>query len=173
MGLGTGICFQAPIIVVQNVLPQALIPQATACAQLFQSLGGSVFIAVSQTIFQIRLIDKVKRDVPDIDLAVILRTGASRIPNVVEDLGRKNAIDAVLNACTLGLRNTYYVSVMAAKYTFLESLFLQWRKIKEPDAKKSDEVHILEEAIEASMTSVGAQPETIQATDAIITMQQL
>jgi hypothetical protein len=86
------------------------------------------------------LIDKVKRDVPDIDLTFIFRTGASRIRNAVDELGRKNAINAALGAYTLGLRNTYYISVTAAKYTCLESLFLQWRKIMEPDAKKSDEV---------------------------------
>ncbi|KAJ4414381.1 hypothetical protein N0V85_003174 [Neurospora sp. IMI 360204] len=46
-GLGTGVCFQAGILVVQNVLPQHLIPQATACVQFFQSFGGAVFIAVA------------------------------------------------------------------------------------------------------------------------------
>ncbi|KAI8931397.1 hypothetical protein NX059_011727 [Plenodomus lindquistii] len=67
MGLGTGFCFQAPIIVVQNVLPQELIPQATACVQFFQALGGSVFLAVSQTVFQNGLINSLVRDVPDIN----------------------------------------------------------------------------------------------------------
>jgi hypothetical protein len=39
MGRRTCFCFLAPTVVVQNVLPRELIPQATACVQIFLSLG--------------------------------------------------------------------------------------------------------------------------------------
>lgn len=130
MGLGTGVCFQAPILVVQNVLPQELIPQATACVQFFQSLGGAVFMAVSQTVFQNGLISHLARDVPDIDPTIILNSGASQIRRLVDDMGRQGDIDAVLGAYTLGLRNTFYISVVAAGCALLVSSGLEWKKIK-------------------------------------------
>lgn len=139
MGLGTGICFQAPILVVQNVLPQELIPQATACVQFFQSLGGAVFMAVSQTVFQNGLINNLVRDVPDIDPKTILQSGASQVRKLVEQMGFENSVEAVLKAYTLGLRNTYYISVTAAGCAFLVSLALQWKKLQKPGAGPKEE----------------------------------
>lgn len=131
MGLGTGICFQAPIIVVQNVLPQHLIPQATASVQFFQALGGSVFIAVAQTVFQNGLVNNLLRDAPDIDPAIIINSGASQLREVVvKQIGRPDAVDAVLGAYTLGLRNTYYISVAAAGCAFLATWGLEWKRIQ-------------------------------------------
>ena len=130
MGLGTGVCFQASIIVVQNVLPQDLIPQATACVQFFQSFGGSVFMAISQTVFQNGLINNLARDVPDLNPNIILNNGASQIGRLVADMGRPDDVDAVLGAYTKGLQNTFYISVAAAGCAFLISWGLEWKKIK-------------------------------------------
>ncbi|EFX02951.1 major facilitator superfamily transporter toxin efflux pump [Grosmannia clavigera kw1407] len=105
MGLGTGVCFQAPIIIVQNILAQELIPQATACVQFFQSLGGSVFIAVSQTVFENGLVQHLVHDVPDIDSSLIVNSGASQIRQLLINMGRADAIDAVLGAYVLAARN--------------------------------------------------------------------
>ncbi|KAK0726270.1 major facilitator superfamily domain-containing protein [Apiosordaria backusii] len=141
MGFGTGICFQAPIVVVQNCLPPELIAQATACVQFFQALGGAVFIAVSQTVFQNGLITNMQRDAPGIDPALVLNSGASQIRQVLERIGRSEAVDEVLAAYVLGLRNTYYISVAAAACAFLVTFVLDWKPIKKPGsgAKKKDE----------------------------------
>ncbi|KAJ5012039.1 Efflux pump roqT [Colletotrichum sp. SAR 10_99] len=128
-GLGTGVCFQAGIIVVQNVLPQQLIPQATACVQFFQSLGGAVFVAVAQTAFQNGIIDNVARGAPGVDARVLIDSGASQIRQVLADMGREDAVGAVLRAYALGLRNTFCISAAAAACTFLVSWGLRWKRI--------------------------------------------
>jgi len=140
MGLGTGICFQAPIIAVQNVLPPHLIPQATACTQFFQALGGSVFIAVGQTVFQNGLVSNLVRDAPGIDPAAIINSGASQIRQLVQQMGRGDAVDSVLGAYVLGLRNSYYISVATAACAFLVTWGLEWKRIQKPDVKKDEEV---------------------------------
>ncbi|KAK4172798.1 putative MFS toxin efflux pump [Triangularia setosa] len=141
MGFGTGVCFQAPIVVVQNCLPQDLIAQATACVQFFQAFGGAVFIAVSQTAFQNGLITNMLRDAPGIDPALILNSGASQIRQVLEGIGRPEDVETVLAAYVLGLRHTYYISVAAAACAFLVTFVLDWKPIKKPGkrAKKKDE----------------------------------
>ncbi|KAK4194569.1 putative MFS toxin efflux pump [Triangularia verruculosa] len=141
MGFGTGICFQAPIVVVQNCLPPELIAQATACVQFFQALGGAVFIAVSQTVFQNGLITNMQRDAPGIDPALILNSGASQIRQVLERIGRPEAVEEVLAAYVLGLKNTYYISTAAAACAFLVTFVLDWKPIKKPGGgpKKKDE----------------------------------
>lgn len=135
-GLGTGVCFQAGIIVVQNVLPQNLIPQATACVQFFQSLGGAVFIAVAQTAFQNGIIDNIARNAPGVDPRIIINSGASEIRQVLAEMGREDDVGPVLAAYTLGLRNTYYMSAAAAACTFLVSWGFKWKKIRGAGEKK-------------------------------------
>jgi hypothetical protein len=137
-GLGTGVCFQAGILVVQNVLPQDLIPQATACVQFFQSLGGAVFIALAQTFFQNTIIDNVARDAPNIDPILIMNSGASQIRQVLAQMDRQDALHAVLSAYTLGLRKTFYISAAAAGCTFLVSCGFRWKRIQRV-GKKNDE----------------------------------
>ncbi|KAK0662960.1 putative MFS toxin efflux pump [Cercophora samala] len=161
MGFGTGVCFQAPIVVVQNCLPQELIAQATACVQFFQAFGGAVFIAVSQTVFQNGLITNMLRDAPGIDPAVILNSGASQIRQVLERIGRLDAVEEVLAAYVLGLRNTYYISVAAAGCAFLVTFVLDWKPIKKPGAvanKKKDE----EVAASSDETSDSMDPSKVQ-----------
>ncbi|KAK3291704.1 major facilitator superfamily domain-containing protein [Chaetomium fimeti] len=144
MGLGTGICFQAPIIAVQNVLPPHLIPQATACTQFFQALGGSVFLAVGQTVFQNGLIANMARDAKGIDPAEILNSGASQIHQLVgETMGREDLVDVVLGAYVLGLRNSYYISVATAACAFLVSWALEWKRIQ-GSGEKTEEVTSVE-----------------------------
>ncbi|KXX82906.1 putative HC-toxin efflux carrier TOXA [Madurella mycetomatis] len=160
MGLGTGVCFQAPIIVVQNILPQELIPQATACVQFFQSLGGSVFIAVAQTVFEDGLIRNLVRNAPDIDPAVIVNSGASDVRHFLEQMGRLDAVDAVLGAYVMGLRSTYYISAAAAGCAFLVTWGLDWKRIRKPSEGKDEEattttVEQSDGTLDADATRVG------------------
>lgn len=135
-GLGTGVCFQAGIIVVQNVLPQQLIPQATACVQFFQSLGGAVFVAVAQTAFQNGIIHNIARETPGVDARVLIDSGASQIRQVLADMGREDAVGAVLRAYALGLRNTFCISTAAAACAFLVSWGFRWKRIRGAGEKR-------------------------------------
>jgi hypothetical protein len=126
--------------VVQNVLPQALVPQGTACVQFFQSLGGALFIAVAQTVFQNGLIEGVTRDAPQLDPLIFINSGASQIRQILTSMGQADAIDAVLGAYTTGLRNTYYISVAMAAAAFVAGLGLRWKRIeKSASIAPSDE----------------------------------
>jgi hypothetical protein len=140
LGLLTG------ITVAQNFLSQDLLPQASACVQFFQSLGGAIFIAVAQTVFQNGLIAGVERDEPQLDPLLIIDTGASDIRQVLRDMGQEVAINTVLGAYKVGLRNTYYNSVATAGACFLTALGLRWKKISSAAAPGTTEVETAEKA---------------------------
>ncbi|WYZ36203.1 hypothetical protein EsH8_XI_000086 [Colletotrichum jinshuiense] len=97
-GLGLGAGFQVPVLVVQATLPLEDVPVASACVQLFQSLGGSIFIAVAQTVFQNGLIRGIERDTPRMDGQLFINSGASQIRSILAQLDQEQALDAVLNA---------------------------------------------------------------------------
>ncbi|KAI1380392.1 MFS general substrate transporter [Hypoxylon crocopeplum] len=129
-GLGVGVGFQAGVVVVQNVVSKDLVPQATSCVQFFQSLGGALFIAVAQSVFQNGLIAGLARRAPHLDPAAFTHSGAGQVRQVLAAMHREDALDAVLAAYMQGLRRTYYISAGAAAVAFLAALGLEWRKIE-------------------------------------------
>ena len=129
-GLGIGAGFQIGALVVQTVLPQEWVPVGTACVQFFLSLGGAVFIAVAQTIFQNGLIDGVRKNVPGIDPLILLNSGSSEIEGVLEGLGMEDAIRPVKEAYMTGLRGTYYITTACAVAGFFACCGLSWRSVK-------------------------------------------
>ncbi|KAK1975019.1 major facilitator superfamily transporter [Colletotrichum cereale] len=130
IGLGTGVCFQLGTLVVQTVLPQEEVPVATACVQFFQSLGGAVMIAVSQTLFQTGLINGVAKNAPGIDPAVFVNSGADQVRGILTQMGRADLIPVVLEAYMVGLRHAFYVTLAAGCGAFAACLGFQWKSVK-------------------------------------------
>lgn len=145
-GLGIGAGFQIGVLVVQTVLPQDLVPVGTACVQFFQSLGGAIFIAVAQTLFQNGLLDTLAEDNIGIDGRIFINSGASQIKHVLERMGRVDALESVLKAYMKGLRNTYYISVACACCAFVAAACLEWRSVKKgPEKQKKENREVKEE----------------------------
>jgi hypothetical protein len=126
--------FQTGVLVVQNSLPHEWIPQGTACVQFFQSLGGAIFIAVAQAVFQNGLTSGVERDAPGIPPQALINSGASDIPQVLAQMHREGDLTAVLTAYLSGLRNTYYMTVGCAATAFVAACGLSWKKIQKRKA---------------------------------------
>ncbi|KAK8142267.1 hypothetical protein G3M48_009065, partial [Beauveria asiatica] len=137
-GLGVGAGFQIAAVVVQTVLPQEWIPVGTACVQFFQSLGGAIFVAVSQTVFQNGLLQGIEGANLGIDPHIFINSGVSQARNILHQLHREDALPLVLDAYMKGLRNTYYLSLACAICAFLSALALEKRSVKENRQEKGD-----------------------------------
>lgn len=129
-GLGIGVGFQTGVLVVQNTMALEWIPVATACVQFFQSMGGAIFIAVAQALFQNGLTDAINRDAPGVPAEIFINSGASQVRQILAQLHLEKDTDAVLGAYLEGLRNTYYMSLALAGAGFLVACGLSWKKIK-------------------------------------------
>lgn len=136
-GLGIGAGFQIGVLIVQTVLPQEWVPVGTAAIQFFQALGGALFIAVAQTVFQNGLIDTIKADNINIDPKIFINSGASEIKDVLTRMNRLDAFDTVLEAYMKGLRDTFYISLACSACALIACLFFQWKSVKHgPDGQK-------------------------------------
>ncbi|KAH6842994.1 major facilitator superfamily domain-containing protein [Chaetomium sp. MPI-CAGE-AT-0009] len=129
-GLGIGVGFQTGVLVVQNSVSHEWIPQATACVQFFQSMGGAIFIAVAQAVFQNGLTAGIERDAPGLPAQAFIHSGASQIPQVLAGLGAEDRLGAVLTAYLDGLRNSYFITVGCAAAAFVAACGLSWKKIQ-------------------------------------------
>ncbi|KAK1491501.1 hypothetical protein CCUS01_03287 [Colletotrichum cuscutae] len=132
-GLGLGAGFQVGVLVVQT----EWVPVGTAAVQFFQALGGALFIAVAQTVFQNGLIDTIKADSIGIDPTIFINSGASEVKDVLRRMGRLDAFDIILQAYMEGLRDTFYITLACAACAFICCLFFQWKSIKQgPDGHR-------------------------------------
>lgn len=146
-GLGIGVGFQTGVLVVQNSVSHEWIPQATACVQFFQSLGGAIFIAVAQAVFQNGLTEGIERDAPGLPPQVFINSGASQIPQVLEQMHASQYLTAVLTAYLDGLRNSYFITVGCAAAAFVAACGLSWKKIQKRKAPAAgEEAGVPEEA---------------------------
>ncbi|PHH58430.1 hypothetical protein CDD80_2323 [Ophiocordyceps camponoti-rufipedis] len=127
-GIGIGPGFQTGVLVVQTVLPQDMVPVGVACVQFFQALGGAVFVAVAQTLFQNGIIDGVAR--LGFDGRAFINSGANEIEQVLARLDRLGLRKPVLEAYMTGLRHTFFISVAAAACAFFCILGLEWKSVK-------------------------------------------
>ncbi|KFA62998.1 hypothetical protein S40285_06838 [Stachybotrys chlorohalonatus IBT 40285] len=131
-GLGIGAGFQVGVLTVQTNLPTDWIPIGTSCIQFFQAMGGAIFVSVCQTLFQNGLIESVTNANIDLDPHVLINGGAAGIPQMLESIGRSDAVEVVLEAYMDGLRNTFYVTTACACCAFLACITIQWRSVKNP-----------------------------------------
>ena len=102
--------------------------------QFFQSLGGAIFIAVAQAFFQNGLAEGVERDAPGIPPQIFINSGASQIPQVLEELHAEQYLTEVLTAYLDGLRNSYFITVACAAAAFVAACGLSWKKIHKQKA---------------------------------------
>jgi hypothetical protein len=136
-GLGIGVGFQIGVLVIQTVLPQEWVPVGSACVQFFQAFGGAVFVGVSQTLFQNGLIDEVNSRNLGLDPVIFINSGASEVREILRQMGREDAIPAVLESYMVGLRDTFYVTLACATFATLMTLGLGWKSVKVgPDGEK-------------------------------------
>ncbi|RCI15765.1 hypothetical protein L249_2752 [Ophiocordyceps polyrhachis-furcata BCC 54312] len=129
-GLGIGAGFQTGVLVIQTVLPQDMVPVGVACVQFFQALGGAIFVAVAQTLFQNGLIDGIAAADVAVDGRAFINSGASEIKDVLIRMNRLDALVPVLDSYMTGLRRTYFISVACAGCAFLCVLGLEWKSVK-------------------------------------------
>ncbi|KAL2016838.1 hypothetical protein VTK56DRAFT_2913 [Thermocarpiscus australiensis] len=143
-GLGVGAGFQTGVLVVQNHVPLEWVPVGTACVQFFQSLGGAIFIAVAQAIFQNGLTEGIERDAPGIPPQAFINSGASEVRRVLAQLNATQYTTAVLNAYLQGLRHSYFITVGCAAAAFVVACGFSWKKIKKHNPGAAGEAGAVE-----------------------------
>ena len=138
-GAGVGLMFQIPLLAVQTCLPLEDVPIGTACVMFFQTLGGTLFIAIAQTVFQNGLIRGVREFVPGLNPYVLLSVGATEIRDALASMGMLDQLDGALKAYMAGLTDSFRVALACAAVSVVTVWFLEWKSVKDPEVKKKME----------------------------------
>jgi hypothetical protein len=139
-GIGSGMSIQVSFLAVQAVLDIEDVPIGTACIIFFQTLGGALFVAVAQTVFQNSVVRAAKELVPDIDPVLVLNIGATQLRAVLTKIGKQDELPEVLRVYMVGLRDAFRVSVGLASAAVLATIFVEWKSIKSEQSKRDREL---------------------------------
>ncbi|KAF2495808.1 MFS general substrate transporter [Lophium mytilinum] len=129
-GLGAGMTLSMPYVATQTVLKGDDIPVGTSMVQLFQFLGSSVFLAISQALFTNQLRSSLSTlasvGIGRAEIEKILHAGATSVRKVVTEA----QVSGVVGAYNDSIVSTFYVATAAAAASFVFSLGLEWRSVK-------------------------------------------
>ncbi|PWY93640.1 putative efflux pump antibiotic resistance protein [Aspergillus sclerotioniger CBS 115572] len=126
VGVGIGVGWQQPIVAVQTVVGMEDVPTATAILSFAQTIGGSLFISVAQSVFSSRLTQDLAAKAPGLDPSLVLDGGASNLAGYVP----RQYLSAVISAYSDGLTRTFVVGTALAALSLIGSMCVEWRSVK-------------------------------------------
>ncbi|KAG7007214.1 condensin complex subunit 2 [Physcia stellaris] len=128
-GLGVGSGMQQALIAAQTVLHLDDIPTGTSIIMFAQTFGGALFIGVAQNVFTNRLLSNLLENVPTLNPALVLTTGAVSLKGTITK-SAPDLLPAVLVAYNSALVQTYYVSVAMAALAIFGVVAIEWKSVK-------------------------------------------
>jgi hypothetical protein len=129
-GFGLGVGFEAGIIVAQTVAPPPSISVAISIVSFAQTIGGTIFIAIAQTVFQHGILQGINTRAPQLDPRAFLQNGATNINEVLAASHHEDLLQQVLESYTDGVRNVYWVVTSCAAVALVAACGLRWKSIK-------------------------------------------
>ena len=128
-GAGVGCGMQQTIIAAQTVLSLDDIPTGTSVIMFAQTFGGALFIGVAQNVFTNRLLKNLLENVPTLDPALVLSTGATSLKGAVTDQD-PSLLPGVLSAYNSAIVQTFYVSLAMAAMSIVGAAGIEWKSVK-------------------------------------------
>jgi MFS family permease len=125
-GAGVGFGMQQPMIAVQVVLDIADVPTGTAIIVFAQTLGGALFVSIGNNVFSNKLVQYLAEYAPNLDSALILRTGATSVQGVVD----KADLPGLLLAYSDAVTQTFMVCAAVASISIIGAVVVEWKSVK-------------------------------------------
>ncbi|KAF2447776.1 putative MFS transporter [Karstenula rhodostoma CBS 690.94] len=135
-GLGTGYCFQSPMLAVQTVIPKKDVPMGLALILFGQLLGASVFVSVGENVLANQLLKRLN-GIPGFDRSLVTSGGATTFLDALPADYQARALSGYNEA----LRKVFQIGLILACFVVLGVASLEWKSVKkaQPDAQKGQE----------------------------------
>ncbi|KAI0491193.1 major facilitator superfamily domain-containing protein [Xylaria cf. heliscus] len=124
-GFGQGLCFQAPNLAAQTVLPRNDVSIGASLMFFSQILGGAIFVSVGQNVLNNQLLQRL-RHVPGFSPALVQAGGAT---SLIDSFPMEYRHD-VLVAYNESLRTVFRVGLVLAALSVIGSAGMEWKSVK-------------------------------------------
>ncbi|KAI0407363.1 major facilitator superfamily domain-containing protein [Xylaria palmicola] len=129
-GFGQGLCFQAPNLAAQTVLPRKDVSIGASLMFFSQILGGAIFVSVGQNVLNNQLVQRLA-GIPGFTPELIRSGGATTLIASFAPEYRGE----VLAAYNEALRTVFRVGLVLAALSVLGAAGMEWRSVKKAKTK--------------------------------------
>ncbi len=124
-GLGLGLGMQQPAIATQTILSRKDIPVGASLTFFAQSLGGAIFVSVSQNVFDNGLVSGLAQ-VAGLNPKSVITAGATNLRNVVAP----KQLSGVLTIYNQALAHAFDVALAVSCASIVGALAIEWKSVK-------------------------------------------
>ncbi|KAI1404519.1 putative MFS aflatoxin efflux pump [Hypoxylon fuscum] len=129
-GFGMGMCFQAPNLAAQTVLPTKDVTVGTSLVFFSQLLAGSIFLSVGQNVLDTQLLNRLS-GLPGFLPSMIEDNGATTLSSSLPP----ELLGPILVAYNEALRQVFILGLCLSCLTMLGSAAMEWRSVKQNKPK--------------------------------------
>ncbi|KAF3483208.1 MFS gliotoxin efflux transporter GliA [Arthroderma uncinatum] len=133
-GIGGGVALQIPVIVSQALAKPEDLSSATAMILFLQTMGAAIWVSAAQTAFVNRLLLKLPQLAPNVNPALVIRTGASELHKVFSG----KDLEGVITAYGDGLKVTFILCIALAGISVLAAVCIKPLNLNKLQEKKSE-----------------------------------
>ncbi|OCL02654.1 putative efflux pump antibiotic resistance protein [Glonium stellatum] len=126
LGFGIGFGLQQPLLVVQTILPEPEVPVGVALMNLFQMLGGAIFVAVAQNVFQNNLKSDIHGRFPSFNTETIFDVGATGLSSLFDT----QQLGQVLPIYCKTITRIFYIVAGLCAASIIGALGTEWVSVK-------------------------------------------
>lgn len=125
-GAGVGMGMQQPLMAIQNVLALQDVATGTSIITFLQTLGGAIFVGVAQSVFTNQLVRSIARNVPGLDPALVLSTGATSLKGSLDP----QDLAGLREAYNTALQRAFLVATALSVASIFGSASIPWKSVK-------------------------------------------
>jgi len=129
LGVAVGLGIQTPILALQTILNAKDLPIGIATNTFGATMGNAVWIVVSATLFQNRLVSEIAAHSPSVNATMLSHAGLSEIS---ETVGSERLRDVLLGYDE-AVTQTLYLPAGLAVATIFGSALMEWRSMKKKE----------------------------------------
>lgn len=126
LGFATGVGLSTPTVALQTMMKQADLPIGIAAIGFGSTIGNAVWIVVSTTLFQNRLVAEIATHSPSVNATLLENAGLSNIRAIVGS----DRLRDVLLGYDEAVMQTLYLPVGLTVATVIGSALTEWHSVK-------------------------------------------
>jgi MFS family permease len=129
---GYGMGSRQPLVAVQAVLDIKDVPSGTSIVILVQTLGGTIFVSIAQSLFSNQLVKSLHELTPTLDPVSVLAAGATELRQTLP----RELLPGVIMAYNTALTKAFLAAAAMGAISVFGSLTMPWTSVKKTVAKK-------------------------------------
>jgi hypothetical protein len=119
------------------VLNRRQVSMGTALMMLGQSLGGGIFVSVTQSVLNNRLVDAITQlGVPGLDASIVMNTGATQLRDLIPAAQLPAFVGLYNEAIVHG---AFYVAVALSVVSMIGALCMEWKSVQKRQASHAED----------------------------------